>query len=48
MVEDEDTDDELLKVAFVPEETKGRSTTVNLLESDVFAGAPIFVEEGLP
>ncbi|KAG9527076.1 hypothetical protein KCV07_g513, partial [Aureobasidium melanogenum] len=37
VVEDEDTDDELLKVAFVPEETKGRSTTVNLLESDEHA-----------
>jgi hypothetical protein len=48
VVEDEDTDDELLKVAFSPEETKGRSTTGNLLDSEGFAGALFFVGEDFP
>lgn len=48
MVEDEDTDDELLKVEPVLEETKGRSTTADLLDSDGFAEALIFVGEDLP
>lgn len=48
MVEEEDTDDELLKVKSVLEGTTGRSTTGNLLDSDGFAGALIFVGEDSP